>query len=544
MIDFKNLDETYKLYMPGYTSKNKLLLTTFIISSIIFVILYSVVAPFYIGKLISNFNNPMKYFYCIIIIYVFVFIFYYINQKKRIEIFPSFVTYSRKQIFKSIIDKYKENYETLKMGSTISKINTMTWYFQMYFQSLLTEILPHFILLISLCVVFLVIDLKIGLILLLNIICMNYFIMNSKKNCEYKKKANDYYYIDVDNKLVDIYTSLINTYLNNNTIKDKQSIDKIQNNYHKLYKESSLPELSLTYTLTFINISLFIFILFYLIKINIKNEKKIIFTLLLIYFFNSSFLLCQKIPQMFPAYCSIIETNEYIRGITKTNKNKGNRIMKSGSVEFKNVSFKYKKKYIFNNLNLSIKDKEKIAIIGRSGTGKTTLILILLKLYNYKGKILVGNQNIQEIDVDYLRKKIIYCNQTTILYDMTVLENIKLNYNVSNDYVISLLNKYKLMELFDNLPLSIQNNSGILGSNLSGGMQKIVLIIRAVLRILKNRPYVVIFDEPLTSLDSVTKDKVINLIMDVCKNITLIVITHDKEIVPYMDRKVNLGELN
>ena len=347
----------------------------------------------------------------------------------------------------------------------------------------------------------------------------------------------------MDNKLVDIYTSLLNTYLNNNMTKDKQIIDKIQNNYHKLYKESSLSQLSLTYVLKFINILLFILLLFYLIKINIKNETKIIFTLLLIYFFNSSFLLCQKIPQMFPAYCSTIETHDYIRELTNTNKVKGNKIMNSGDVQFQNVSFKYGKKYIFDNLNFSIKDKEKIAIIGRSGTGKTTLILILLKLYQYKGKILVGNINTQEIDVDYLRKKIIYCNQTTILYDVTVLENIKMNFNVSNDYIISLLNKYKLMELFDNLPLGIQNNSGILGSNLSGGMQKIVLIIRAVLRIIKNKPYVVIFDEPLSALDSVTRDKVINLIMDICKNITLIVITHDKEIIPYMDRKINLGEL-
>ena len=101
MIDFKNVIEIYKLYMPGYTSQNKLLLTTFILSSIIFVILYSVVAPFYIGKLLSNFNNPLQYFYYIIIIYAFVFVFYYINKKKEIEVLPSFITYSRKRIFKS-----------------------------------------------------------------------------------------------------------------------------------------------------------------------------------------------------------------------------------------------------------------------------------------------------------------------------------------------------------------------------------------------------------------------------------------------------------
>ena len=99
------------------------------------------------------------------------------------------------------------------------------------------------------------------------------------------------------------------------------------------------------------------------------------------------------------------------------------------------------------------------------------------------------------------------------------------------------------MELFNNLPLSIENNSGVLGSNLSGGMQKIVLIIRSILRIKYDNPFVIIFDEPLSALDPLTRQKVIKLIMDFCKNKTLIIITHDKEIIPYMDREIDFSEI-
>ena len=240
---------------------------------------------------------------------------------------------------------------------------------------------------------------------------------------------------------------------------------------------------------------------------------------------------------------SALRTGPYIKSLVVDKKTYSKTKFNGGSVTFQNVSFKYKKNYIFKNLNISINDKEKVAIVGKSGLGKSTAILILLKLYSYSGNILIDNKNIQNIDVDYLRSKIIYCNQKTILYDLSVIENMRFGNNAPKGYIISILNKYNLMELFNNLPLSIENNSGVLGSNLSGGMQKIVLIIRSILRIKYNNPFVIIFDEPLSALDPLTRQKVIKLIMDFCKKKTLIIITHDKEIIPYMDREIDFSEI-
>ena len=110
--------------------------------------------------------------------------------------------------------------------------------------------------------------------------------------------------------------------------------------------------------------------------------------------------------------------------------------------------------------------------------------------------------------------------------------------NKNEEKVIDILNKYDLMMVFNKLPNSIHTNAGVNGNNLSLGMQKITMIIRGVLK----DGLIYAFDEPLTSLDAETRKKVIKLLMNELNNKTLIVITHDKEILPHMDKTLKMNE--
>jgi ATP-binding cassette subfamily C protein len=544
MDQLKKVIELFKLYMPNYYKSNKLIVNVFIISSIISVILEAMIAPYFVGRLINNFRKPFKYFLAVFFIYIFIFIIYYVKKHYEANILPDLVIYPRKVLFKSIIDKYKENYKAIKMGSNISKINIMSGYFRIAYASLIIEILPHFIIIILLTLLFLFVNIKLGIILFITSISLFYLIINNwPKTDKLRLEADNYYYNVTDNNLYDIYTSLLNSYINNNSELDKKRIDKDQDHYRTLYNKVYKSSNKLSYLMNFVSIISLISILFYLIKSSINNEKKIVFVIILIYFINSCFTLSKTFPLILPHLISALRTEPYVKSLVIDKKKYSKTKFNGGSVTFQNVSFKYKKNYIFKNLNISIKDKEKVAIVGKSGLGKSTAILILLKLYSYSGNILIDNKNIKNIDVDYLRSRIIYCNQKTILYDLSVIENMRFGNNAPKGYIISILNKYNLMELFNNLPLSIENNSGVLGSNLSGGMQKIVLIVRSILRIKYDNPFVIIFDEPLSALDPLTREKVIKLIMDFCKNKTLIIITHDKEIIPYMDREIDFSEI-
>ena len=131
-----------------------------------------------------------------------------------------------------------------------------------------------------------------------------------------------------------------------------------------------------------------------------------------------------------------------------------------------------------------------------------------------------------------------------MLYDISVIDNIKYGNNTETDYIMKLLTSYQLLELFNGLKDGIYSDSGVQGNELSGGMQKVVILLRTILKAEENNSYIIIFDEPLAGLDEKTRKKVIKLINDKCTGKTLIIITHDKEILPFMNRVIDLSEIH
>ena len=119
------------------------------------------------------------------------------------------------------------------------------------------------------------------------------------------------------------------------------------------------------------------------------------------------------------------------------------------------------------------------------------------------------------------------------------MNNIKYGNNASNEEIISYIRKYKFDTVYAGLTNGIYDIAGVNGGNLSLGMQKITLLLRGILKNSK----VIIFDEPLSGLDANTRKKVIKLINDISSNKTIIIITHDVEILPNMDVVIDLNKL-
>ena len=217
-----------------------------------------------------------------------------------------------------------------------------------------------------------------------------------------------------------------------------------------------------------------------------------------------------------------------------------------GNIEFKNINFKYPKSdnYVLNNFNLNVEAHKKYGILGNSGSGKTTLMKLFIGMYpiNEDGDILIDNQSIKHLNKNIVRQNIIYINQRTTLFNTAVTENIL--YGNENSYskkdIVDILNKYDLNIVFSKLEYGINTNAGVNGTNLSLGMQKVVIILRGILKQSK----IIIFDEPLAGLDGNTRVKIMKLIKDYCENKTVIIITHDKEIIPYCDEIVDMNKIN
>jgi len=194
----------------------------------------------------------------------------------------------------------------------------------------------------------------------------------------------------------------------------------------------------------------------------------------------------------------------------------------SGKVTFKNVSFKYQHEYVLQDISFNLDSGKTLAIMGVTGSGKTTLVNLLGRFYeNWEGDILIDDIDIRSIDIETLRKALAYIPQDVFLFSDTVLENLKLGMEATEEEIIRALKTSRAYNFTMNLPEGINTVVGERGIGLSGGQKQRISIARALLRDAK----ILILDDITSSLDMET-EYYIQKAIEEYKDITKIIITH------------------
>lgn len=193
-----------------------------------------------------------------------------------------------------------------------------------------------------------------------------------------------------------------------------------------------------------------------------------------------------------------------------------------GSIEFKNVSFSYNNdKEILKNINFKINNGEKIAIVGPTGSGKTTIIQLLLKFYNINsGSILIDGKNINDINTNILRDNIKVVLQDAHLNNENIKDVLKYSNDVSDMEIKDLLKRINIKPNFLGMNDKLENITTI--DNLSNGQKQIISMIRAIL----SNPKIVILDEATSDVDSLTEKNIEYAINELTKGKTSIIIAH------------------
>lgn len=195
-----------------------------------------------------------------------------------------------------------------------------------------------------------------------------------------------------------------------------------------------------------------------------------------------------------------------------------------GDFEFKNVSFGYNENLILKNLSFKIKNGSTTGIVGKSGSGKTTIFNLLCKLYNINdGEILIDGINIEELNEEAIRGNITIISQNPYIFNMSIKDNLRLvKSNVSDEEIVEACKTACLDDFIEILPNKYDTIVGEAGINLSGGQRQRLAIARALVQNTK----IILFDEATSALDNATQQKIQTAIDNLKGNYTLIIIAH------------------
>ena len=212
---------------------------------------------------------------------------------------------------------------------------------------------------------------------------------------------------------------------------------------------------------------------------------------------------------------------EEIDNFEKSNEDKLN-----GDIEIKNLTYNYPGyiETVLENINIDIKKGESLGIIGVVGSGKTTLMNLLLKLYDVeRGKIFIDGKDINDIPVKTIRDNICYITQDNFLFSATLKENINLFKDEYKDEDIEDSTKQAMIyDEISHMDDGINTVIGEKGIDLSGGQKQRVVISRAFL----NNSNIIIFDDTFSALDNRTEQHVLNNIKELTKNKTCIIVSN------------------
>jgi ATP-binding cassette subfamily B protein len=491
--------------------------------------------------------NYFKYFVIISVIYIILYFLYKYFQNK---LMTKLRQWMRHQLIKMLLIINNDNYNEINFTKLNSPINRISSVCFMVFTDIISYILPNITFLLMVSAYFLYKNLMFGAGFILgNLLLLLYLWLNWENMLEYNVEYENYvneteaYLQEILNNIDKIiYRGQTVSEIDIFTEKTNNSIKHALQFYENTNFHGTIMNI-IVFIILFLSIS-YIIVLFF--KKQIDMTLFITFFTILLLYRDKMITIIQQIPDFIEfigrsdsvlKHFTHMETELYIM-----NKEKPEPVeLEFKQFRFENVEFKYNKRSLFENLNITLNTNDKIiGITGLSGNGKSTFAKLMLKLYKCDaGAIYIDNVDIRTVDSDYIRQNVTYVNQNSKLFDKKVVDNMLygcIDIDQCNKHLTEIMQYDKIKELYKKMDI-YDTQSGSMGENLSGGQRQVINIIGGLI----NPSKILILDEPTNALDLGLKREILGIIGEFKKyKQCIIIITHDRDVYPLFDETIQI----
>jgi len=537
----------YELYWVFIKKNWKLYIIYFIL--LLSIPLENTAIPHFYGEIINFLRKgdfkKSKYFFMILLgIWILIQIFNLANSYLNTYLMPNFQSFIRQYFFNKILDSYSQEYKELELGQIIAKIIRSPGIIQNIFVEMRDFVFKNIFVTLANIIYLSYHNKLLGLVFFVSIISIYILSWIYYKSCnDYVTKTEDAY-DDVHEQIQDTLTNLLSIYTCQKTQDEKDRVKEYNKKTCKMQIDTGNCNNKFRVLFSIFYIAVFLalnYTAYYLYQQGKIKLNAIVSIFIINYtIFNQLGTFYYDAHAFMNVYTKVNHITNFIDSLPTKNKKVTNKIKNPSKInlQFKNINFKHPKaeKYIYENLNFDIPSGQAIAIMGSIGSGKSTAAKLLVRLQKHqKGQILINGVDVSEINIDDLRKHIIYVPQHPILFNRTLWENLSYGLdNVKREDIYKILRDTGLKDLEKIYREKMDQPVGKLGSNLSGGQRQVAWLVRCMLR----PSGVIILDEPTSALDEKSRRNIELIISSLAKNRTLMVITHDKELLQHMDRMI------
>ena len=512
MADIFNNFLDYTKQNPGTMTLNVILSLTFPVNDFII--------PYYTKHIIdlANRKKPfIKYLIILVSLLTALTIVSTLSSWHDAYVIPKLQNYIKHDIIKNTLETFEYSYKTPNIGELISRIVKIPLIATHVFEQIKNFLLPNFLSFTVTSLYIIALDWKIGIVTFISIILIFLLVTISPLICLEQTHKQDRSLSKIDDEAEDIFKNLDIIYINDQKLNELDRISKYENIYEENYKYTVACTMKYRALAICILAAMMSYFIYRSRDLSIGTFIAIL--MILANWYTITGWIIDNIKDQVIEW-GILTSYSHLKRVPVNTIDSKNITIDQDGIFLSNLVYRIGDKDILKNINFYIPPGMHLGIIGEIGSGKSTLLKLLLGLYKpTSGAIFMHKYNTAYLNRKQLNKLISYVPQNPVLFKRTVYENI-----VYGQHELATDSREYINEILKDFDIGLDKVSG-----LSGGQKQVVAIIRAFV----TNPEIIILDEITSSIDKKTKDKIMTLLHQLFEKKTVIIVTHDPELLKF-----------